>query len=77
MSHDYGVPEGCERFTVTYEFKTRPLYRKGKLRRESVCFIAKNITQAYELAKSEAEQRFHRRKWKIVSCVGTATVEVN
>lgn len=53
-------------FEIEYEYKTRPLFRKGRLKTCSIPFAAKDITQAYELAKVEGDKRFRRHKWRIL-----------
>jgi hypothetical protein len=55
-------------FSITFEWHTRPLYRKGRVKQCSVVFAAENQTQAYELAREDGNRRFPRHKWKVVGC---------
>lgn len=58
-------------WSVEYEYRTRPWFRKGRIRRERVAFSAESLTQLYELARDEGERRFARRTWLIanIECV--------
>jgi hypothetical protein len=56
-------------FSVTFEWKTRPLFRKGRLVYKNVAYAARDLTDAYRLAQDDGHARFPRHKWKIVACV--------
>lgn len=55
-------------FRFELEWKTRPLYRKGRLRTERVTFAAEDLAEAYRLALDEAKTRYPRHKWRMLHC---------
>jgi hypothetical protein len=55
-------------FEITYEWHSRPLYRKGRLRRDAFTFAGENVTDAYKLAVEEGKKKFPRHKWQVVAC---------
>lgn len=55
-------------FNVEYEYNTRPRFRKGRAKKEVVVFSADSLGEALRLAKADAQNRWHNRRWMIVSC---------
>lgn len=55
-------------WSIEFEWKTRPMFRKGRLKRRKVAFAAEEQTQLYELARAEAKRLFPRHRWAIVGC---------
>ena len=49
-------------FEITYEWHSRPLYRKGRLRRDAFTFAGENVTDAYKLAVEEGKKKFPRHQ---------------
>lgn len=55
-------------FKITFQYHSRPLFRKGRLKQCSVTFAASNITDAYRLALDDGAARFPRHTWQVLSC---------
>jgi hypothetical protein len=55
-------------FKVYFEFKTRPLFRKGRWRTETRTFGAVDRLDAYRLAVADGELRYSRRRCLILGC---------
>lgn len=55
-------------FSVEFLYHTRPWFRKGKVKREQVAFVARDITEAYRLAVEDGQHRFRRLNWSIIGC---------
>jgi hypothetical protein len=56
-------------FSIEYEWYSRPLYRKGKLKTAKKTFAASDQTEAYRLAQEDGKQNFPRHRWKIIGCL--------
>jgi hypothetical protein len=55
-------------FEVTYEWHTRPRFKRGRLKQCKVTFAASDQTEAYRLAQEDGTKRFPRHRWQVVSC---------
>ena len=55
-------------FSIEFEWHTRPLYRKGRLKTCKIAFAANDQTEAYRLAQEAGKTRFPRHKWKVIGC---------
>jgi len=56
-------------FAVVYEYRTHPWAGKGKTRQDSAAFSVTDNAEAYRLAQAEGERRYHKRRWRVLSCV--------
>jgi len=54
-------------FRVTFEWKTRPWYRKGRVKTHEVTVAANDQTEAYKTAQEIGAKRFYRHKWGVLS----------
>ena len=54
-------------FAVEFEWKTRPRFRKGRLKRETVTIAANDVAEMLALASAEGKRRYPRHKWSAVS----------
>lgn len=52
-------------FEVVFEFKTRPMYHKGRWKTETRSFAADSAEDALRLARDDGKTRYGRRQWKI------------
>lgn len=55
-------------FLVTYRYKTKPMFRKGRWMTQELVFGAGSLEAALRAAKEHGEQIFRRRDWQIISC---------
>ena len=55
-------------WTITFEWHTRPRFRKGRIRTCKVAFAAHDLTEVYVVAKKDGETRFPRHNWRIIGC---------
>lgn len=56
-------------FAVTFQWHSRPLHRKGRIKYTSVVFAAHDMTEAYRLARTDGLQRFPRHRWHVSACI--------
>jgi len=52
-------------FSIEYEFKTRPMYRKRRWRTATVAIAATDLADSLRAAKEDGERRFGSRKWHV------------
>lgn len=55
-------------FLVTYRYKTKAMFRKGRWMTQDLVFGAGSLESALRAAKAHGEQIFGRRSWQIISC---------
>jgi hypothetical protein len=52
-------------FNMEFEYKTRPWFRKGRLKREWQTFAAPDLAEAYRQAGKWGEEHYGRRHWAL------------
>lgn len=52
-------------FNMEFEYKTRPWFRKGRLKRERITFAAHDLISAYWLAVQEGKKRYRGRQFRV------------
>jgi hypothetical protein len=55
-------------WSITFEWKTRPMYRKGRLLQRKLAIGAKDQTEALQIARAEGKLMFPRHQWKVLDC---------
>lgn len=54
-------------FEIAFDYKTRAWFRKSQVKTRTICVAARDITEAYRIAKLDGTLHFHRQYWRVVN----------
>lgn len=63
------MDEDLYAYAINYRYRTRPWFRKGHWKDETVTVYAPTLTEAYICAKKDGSIRFSNRKWEVKSVI--------